>query len=155
MRKAFNVALATALVHLYPPKHHQRALRILDDILKQDPNNADALVAHGYLLQHAEKWEQAETVFSRALELIPKNTPKCVRVAEESGWCLSRIKPEDGIHVLKEVLNDLEDDEYMLDRARCLWRIGKTCWDMGGEPQCFVFVMECLKANTLCCRLLP
>lgn len=121
-------------MHLYPPKHHQRAIRIVDDILRQDPNNVDALVAHGYLLQHAEKWEEAEVIFSKSAGLIPRDTPKCVRVMEESGWCLSRIKPEPGVHVLKEVLKDLASEERKLDRARCLWRIGKTCWDMGGGP---------------------
>lgn len=149
VRKAFNVALATALVHLYPPKHHQRAIRIVDDILRQDPNNVDALVAHGYLLQHAEKWEEAEVIFSKSAGLIPRDTPKCVRVMEESGWCLSRIKPESGVHVLKEVLKDLASEERKLDRARCLWRIGKTCWDMGDpfREEAYAHFIQSLKCD--------
>src|SRR5579863_5485593 len=44
VRKAFNVTLATSLVHLYPPKHHTRALRILGDVLSEDPNNVNCLM---------------------------------------------------------------------------------------------------------------
>ncbi|KAF9222633.1 superkiller protein 3 [Gyrodon lividus] len=133
VRKAFNVGLATALVHLYPPKHHARALRLLDDILNLDPNNVDALIGRGYVLQHAEKWEQAEVLFAKAVSLVPAGAEKGVRAKEESAWCLSRARVKEGVRALKDVLNDLEGGEHDMDRARCLWRIGKCCWDMGAE----------------------
>lgn len=132
MQKAFNVALASALVHLYSPKHHPRALRLLDEVLKFDPNNVDALIGRGYVLQHAGKWEEAESFFTQATSLIPPGTTKSVRAKEESAWCLSKVQIEKGLQALKEVLNDLQGDECDMDRARCLWRVGKCCWEMGG-----------------------
>ncbi|KAF9245024.1 superkiller protein 3 [Melanogaster broomeanus] len=108
VRKAFQVGLATALVHLYPPKHHARALRLLDDVLNLDPNNVDALIGRGYILQHARKWEEAEVLFAKAVSLVPVGAEKSVRAKEESAWCLSRSRVEHGVQELKDVLNDLE-----------------------------------------------
>ncbi|KAI6044690.1 superkiller protein 3 [Pisolithus marmoratus] len=132
VRKAFNVALATALVHSYPLKHHQRAGQLLDDVLKQDPGHVDALLAYGYILQRAKRWEEAGSVFSKAIERLPPGVPKCVRAREERAWCLSRIRIIEGVQALRDVLKDLESGEFKLDRARCLWRIGRACWDLGG-----------------------
>ncbi|KAF8557962.1 superkiller protein 3 [Imleria badia] len=131
VRKAFDVALATALVHLYPPKHHPRAIRLLDDVLRFDPVNVDALIGRGYVLQHTGKWEEAEALFTKATSLTPPGTQKSVRAKEESAWCLSKIQVGKGVQALKEVLNDLQGDEHDMDRARCLWRIGQGCWEMG------------------------
>ncbi|KAI6026361.1 superkiller protein 3 [Pisolithus microcarpus] len=133
VRKAFHVALATALVHSYPPKHHQRARQLLDDVLKQDPDHVDALLAYGYILQSAEKWEEAEGVFSKVATRLPPDTMKCVRAREECAWCLSRIRIAEGVKALRDVLRDLEGGEFQIDRARCLWRIGRACWDLGGS----------------------
>lgn len=133
VRKAFHVALATALVHSYPPKHHQRARQLLDDVLKQDPDHVDALLAYGYILQSAEKWEEAEGVFSKVATRLPPDTMKCVRAREERAWCLSRIRIAEGVKALRDVLKDLEGGEFQIDRARCLWRIGRACWDLGGS----------------------
>jgi superkiller protein 3 len=55
VKKAFNVALATSLVHLYPPKHHTRALRILDEVLSEDPNNVE--LPYGSWLRLTARWE--------------------------------------------------------------------------------------------------
>lgn len=126
------MALASALVHLYPPKHHPRALRLLDDVLKFDPDNVDALIGRGYILQYIWKWGEAERLFTKATSLVPLGTQKMVRAKEESAWCLSKIQVVKGVHALKEVLDDLQGDEHDMDRARCLWRIGQGCWEMGG-----------------------
>ncbi|KIK27908.1 hypothetical protein PISMIDRAFT_27774 [Pisolithus microcarpus 441] len=122
VRKAFHVALATALVHSYPPKHHQRARQLLDDVLKQDPDHVDALLAYGYILQSAEKWEEAEGVFSKVATRLPPDTMKCVRAREECAWCLSRIRIAEGVKALRDVLRDLEGGEFQIDRARCSFR---------------------------------
>ena len=66
MRKAFKVVLALALVHLFPPKHHARSLRILDDVLNEDPNNVPCLMGRGHVLQYRGKWTEAETMFTHA-----------------------------------------------------------------------------------------
>lgn len=133
VRKAFHIALATALVHSYPPKHHQRARLLLDDVLTQDPDHVDALLAYGYILQSAEKWEEAEVVFSKVTTRLPPATRKFVRAREERAWCLSRIRTAEGMQALRDVLKDLEGGEFQFDRARCLWRVGRACWDLGGS----------------------
>ncbi|KAF8135619.1 hypothetical protein EV363DRAFT_1321133 [Boletus edulis] len=149
VRKAFNVALASAFVHLYPPKHHPRALRLLDDILKFDPNNVDGLIGRGYVLQYTGKWEEAEALFTKATSLVPSGTQKSVRAKEESAWCLSKIQVENGVQALKEVLIDLQGDEHDMDRARCLWRIGQGCWEMGGDfrEEAFSHFVNSLKCD--------
>lgn len=143
------MALASALVHLYPPKHHPRALRLLDEVLKFDPDNVDALIGRGYVLQHSRKWEEAEGLFTKATSLIPPGTPKSVRVKEESAWCLSKIQIEKGVQALKDVLNDLQGDEHDMDRARCLWRVGKCCWEMGGWSTLSVYSRFFLISNAV------
>ncbi|KAG6334505.1 hypothetical protein ID866_4588 [Astraeus odoratus] len=147
--KAFNVVLATALVHLYPPKHHPRALGILDDVLKQDPDNVDALIARGYVMQFAEKWDEATMIFCKAAELIPVDTPKRARAREEGAWCLSRTSLEDGLCTLKEILSDLDGEWFEPDKARCLWRIGKCFWDMGDgfREEAYTYFIQSLKCD--------
>lgn len=91
------------------------------------------MIARGFILQHDKQWDDAEKVFAKAAKLLVMGTQKEVRIREERAWCVSRIRMEDGVEALKSVLKDLEGEESKLDRARCLWRTGKTCWDMGGE----------------------
>src|SRR6266403_5195215 len=87
VRKAFNVALATSLVHLYPPTHHTRALRILEDVLSEDPNNVNCLMGRGYILQRAGKWAEAASCFSRVPDGHPEETRDSIRAQEEHAWC--------------------------------------------------------------------
>ncbi|KAG9316442.1 superkiller protein 3 [Chiua virens] len=149
VQKAFNVGLATALVHLYPPKHHPRALRLLDDVLRFDPNDVDGLIGRGYVLQYTGRWEEAEGLFTKATSLLSPGTPKSIRAKEEGAWCLSKVQITQGVQALKEVLNDLQGEEYGMDRARCLWRIGKCCWDMGVEfrEEAFSHFINSLKCD--------
>ncbi|KAG8213777.1 superkiller protein 3 [Butyriboletus roseoflavus] len=149
VRKAFNVGLASALVHLHPPKHHPRALRLVAEVLKFDPNNVDALIGRGYVLQYTGKWEEAEGLFTKATLLVPPGTQKSVRAKEESAWCLSKIQIGKGVEALKEVLNDLQGDEHEMDRARCLWRIGQCCWEMGVDfrEEAFSHFIDSLKCD--------
>lgn len=133
VRKAFNIILATSFVHLFPPKHHPRALYFLNDVLKQDPTNVDGLIGKGYVFQYAEKWEDAEKLFSQAAKQLPEDTDKGLQAKEERAWCLSRMHVDAGADALKEVFETLKDiEDRDLDKARCLWRIGRCYWDLGG-----------------------
>lgn len=134
-KKALDITLATSLVHFFPPKHHTRALRILDDVLSQDPDNISALMGRGYILQHAGKWQEADSMFMHVMELLPDDPNDGVRAKEEHGWCLARtVKLAEAIEELSstlEMLRELEDREE--DKARCHWRLGKAHWELGGK----------------------
>ena len=134
MKKAFNVVLATCLVHLYPPKHHQRALRLLNEILDQDPDNVRCLMGRAYTLQHAGKWREAQTIFDRVAVLLPDDLDEGIRAQEESAWCVMQSHDPEGaatsLQKVLEILDSLEGRET--DQARCWWRLGQCYWSMGG-----------------------
>ncbi|KAG1851354.1 hypothetical protein F4604DRAFT_2045887 [Suillus subluteus] len=122
VRKAFYIVLATSFVHLFPSKHHPRALYFLNDVLRQDPTDVDGLMGKAYVLQYAEKWEEAEKLFAQAGKQLPDDImDKGVGAKEENA--------------LKEVFETLKDieDRGDIDKARRLWRIGRCYWDLGGE----------------------
>ncbi|KAG1761965.1 superkiller protein 3 [Suillus occidentalis] len=151
VRKAFHIILATSFVHLFPPKHHPRALYFLNDILKQDPTNVDGLMGKGYVFQHAEKWEEAEVLFAQAANQLPDDDmDKGVEAKEEGAWCLSRMHADAGVDALKEVFETLKNiEDRDIDKARCLWRIGRCYWDLGGESRedAFKYFITSLKHN--------
>ncbi|KAG1742187.1 superkiller protein 3 [Suillus lakei] len=150
VRKAFHVILATSFVHLFPPKHHPRALYFLNDVLKQDPTNVDGLMGKGYVFQHAEKWEEAELLFAQAARQLPNDMDKGLEAKEESAWCLSRMQVDAGADALGEVFETLKDiEDRDIDKARCLWRIGRCYWDLGGESreEAFKSFIASLKHN--------
>ncbi|KAG2113725.1 superkiller protein 3 [Suillus discolor] len=150
VRKAFHIILATSFVHLFPPKHHPRALYFLNDVLKQDPTNVDGLMGKGYVFRYAEKWEEAEVLFAQAAEQLPDDIDKGVEAKEESAWCLSRMHADAGVDALKEVFETLKDiEDRDTDKARCLWRIGRCYWDLGGESreEAFKYFITSLKHN--------
>jgi superkiller protein 3 len=135
VRKALNAFLATSLVHLFPPKHHARALRIIDEILAEDPNHVACLLGRAYILQHSGKWSDAGNLFAKVIELLPEDLNDGLRAKEEHAWCQCQAHDtESGVIALRnvqDVLAELQDRET--DRARCLWRLGKCYWDMDGE----------------------
>jgi len=135
VRKAFKVALATSLVHLYPPKHHTRALRILEDVLSEDPNNVNCLMGRGYVLQRAGKWLEAASCFSRVSDGHPEETRDCIRAQEEHAWCQVQLNRIDvAITELGTVIELLENEENSDEsKSRSWWRLGRAYWEMGGE----------------------
>ncbi|OAX37205.1 superkiller protein 3 [Rhizopogon vinicolor AM-OR11-026] len=150
VRKAFNIILGTSFVHLFPPKHHPRALYFLNDVLKQDPTNVDGLMGKGYVFQYAEKWEDAEKLFSQAAKQVSEDMDKGLQAEEERAWCLSRMHVDAGADALKEVFETLKDiEDRDLDKGRCLWRIGRCYWDLGGESreEAFKYFITSLKHN--------
>lgn len=135
VRKAFNVALATSLVHLYPPKYHTRALRILEDVLSEDPHNVNCLMGRGHVLQRAGKWLEAASCFSRVSDSHTEETRDSIRAQEEHAWCEVQLKHFDGavaeLRTVIELLENEEDNDE--DKSRTWWRLGRAYWEMGGE----------------------
>ena len=143
--KALNVTLATSLIHLFPPKHHGRALRIVDDILSQDSNNVQALVGRGYILQQKDRWDEAASSFSRVLQLLPDDDNTAIRAREEHAWCQIQLSQMDaGLLDLRVVIEQLSDSEGKEeDKARCWWRIGQGYWKLGGSIPDRYNVVQC------------
>lgn len=135
VRISFNVALSTSLVHLYPPKHHTRAARILEDVLTQDPNNVDCLMGRGFVFQYAGKWPEAASCFSRVCDILPEERRERLRAQEEQAWCEVQLNHFDkAIAELRGViglLDNKEDDDE--DKSRSYWRLGRAYWEMGGK----------------------
>uniref|UniRef100_D8QCZ7 Superkiller protein 3 n=1 Tax=Schizophyllum commune (strain H4-8 / FGSC 9210) TaxID=578458 RepID=D8QCZ7_SCHCM len=150
-RMGFNVVLATSLVHLFPPKHHARALPILDDVLSQDPLNVPALMGRAYVLEAAQNWNEAAECLNKVVSILPDDLDDGLRAKEELAWCRSQqgdlAGAVEALSEVKETLNGLEGRE--LDQARCLWRIGKCYWDMGGDDRekCYPNFIQALKKN--------
>ncbi len=135
VRRAFNVILATSLVHFFPPKHHTRALRLTDDVLSEDPVNIRCLMGRGYILQFSKRWGDARAIFSQVAHLLLEDMEDGLRAQEESAWCLAQSHdPETALRALEGVLNLLEPLEGRdADKARCWWRAGRCHWDIGGN----------------------
>jgi superkiller protein 3 len=135
VEKRFNIVLATSLVHFFPPKHHLRALSIIEEILDQEPDNISGLMGRGYILEYMSKWDEAGSLFAQVTQLIPEDLENGLSAKEENAWCHFQTQDiESCVTGLKNVLDVLDNlDDRDLDKARCLWRIGKCHWEMGGE----------------------
>ncbi|KZT27982.1 TPR-like protein [Neolentinus lepideus HHB14362 ss-1] len=133
--KALNIILAMSLVHLFPPKHHARAIPILDDVLSQDPNNVACLMGRGYVLQNAGKWAEATDFFKRAVTCATRDPDTHVRAMEECAWCGIQLGSlAEASTSLREVLDLLESMKNKeVDKARCWWRLGRCLWEMGDD----------------------
>ncbi|KAI0305418.1 TPR-like protein [Multifurca ochricompacta] len=152
VRKVFNVALATSLVHLYPPKHHTRALRILEEVLSQDPSNVDCLMGRGYVFQRAGRWREAASCFSRVSDVLPEETRGRLRAQEEHAWCEVQMNNLDkAISKLRAVIESLEyEEDSDEDKSRSWWRLGKAHWEMGADhrEEAFQFFIISLKHSS-------
>lgn len=133
--KAFNIVLATSLVHWFPPKNHIRALRIIDDIFVEDPDCVSALMGRGFILQYAKRWEEAADFFSKVVKLQPEDFDQPSRAREERAWCLAMCgRLQESADELREVIDALENVEgHEEDKARCWWKLGRCYWQMGGK----------------------
>ncbi|EKM54043.1 uncharacterized protein PHACADRAFT_145635 [Phanerochaete carnosa HHB-10118-sp] len=132
VKLAFNVLLANALVHFFPPKHHVRARHIIDEVLSEDSENIRSLMDYGYILQYSKKWGEASEAFNKVVELLPEDLDDGLRAKEELAWSKAQVAdPDSGVQELKvvlEVLDNLEGREY--DQARCWWRLGQCYWKL-------------------------
>lgn len=143
VRKAFNMTLATGLVHLFPPKHHARAIRILDDVLEIEPNNASCLMGRGYVLQAARKWNEASELFLKVADQLPDDVDVGLVAKEEHAWCLvEKEVPELDIAIkeLQSILDQVEAlDGYEQRKARLWWRLGQCYWRLEGTKVLHLF----------------
>ena len=121
-------------IHHFPPKHHTRALDILDQVLSEDPDNVPGLMSRGYVMQHAKKWEEGSGLFHRAAELRPDDLQDGLRAREEEAWCKVKAHdPDTGEKSLVAIVELLDAEEGReADKARCWWRLGKSRWELGG-----------------------
>ncbi|KAI0674837.1 TPR-like protein [Trametes maxima] len=135
VKKAFDVTLATALVHLFPPKNHARALRILDEVLAEDPNMIRALMNRGFVLQYAKRWDDAAHLFGRVIKLEPEDLDQVYRAKEELAWCNVMLgQLQTAANELRQVIDALEELEGREeDKARSWWRLGRCHWEMGDD----------------------
>ncbi|CAK5265358.1 unnamed protein product [Mycena citricolor] len=151
-RLGFNVTLATSLVHLFPPKHHSRALSLLDQILRQAPTNTAGLMGRAFVLQQQQHWAEAAEVFAQAIASLAESSPMRIRAREEEAWCQTRAgNLDEGITVLKSVLTVLDTgDGAEADSARCLWRLGASYWDLGENhiEDAYRHFIQSLKRNS-------
>ncbi|KAK0207900.1 superkiller protein 3 [Desarmillaria ectypa] len=149
----FKVILATSLVHLFPPKHHTRALSIIDDVLSTSPNNISCLMGRAYILEQANKWEDAGDLFSRVHEMLPDDVDNGLRAKEEHAWCRSRLGDFDfAVAALKEVLETMDTlNDHVEESARCLWRLGSCHWDMNGDKreEAYKYFITALKRDSM------
>ena len=131
------MSLATGLVHLFPPKHHVRAIRILDDVLSVDPDNVHALMGRGYVFEAARKWNDAAELFLRVVNQLPEDLDVGLVAKEEYAWCLAEKEDcelDAALAELKTVLDQLGPlDGYEERKARLWWRLGQCFWRRGGK----------------------
>lgn len=146
-----DVLLGTALVHYYAPKHHPRALQLLNSVLKVEPDSVKCSIGRGYVFAGEQKWSEAQVEFEKVINLeeqargdaLPKEdlpagttwSPIEIEAREQQGWCLVKQgSSQQGKAILSDVaqmfdLSELRSEES----ARIWWRIGCADWDLGGE----------------------
>ena len=92
-------------------------------------------MARGYVLEAATKWAEASEFFARVVDLLPGDLDDGLRAREEQAWCQVQTGDDHrGVDSLQHVLQSLNDlDDRDTDQARCLWRLGKCHWELGGE----------------------
>ncbi|KLO19533.1 TPR-like protein [Schizopora paradoxa] len=132
-QKAFNVIIGTALVHLYPPRHHARAIRILDDVLSIDPTNKLALMGRGLIMQAAKRWKDAASLFLQVYNRAEESDTLKDGALEEHAWCILHDGEADAaITELQQVRDNLDDvDGNGEAKARIWWRLGECFWRSG------------------------
>ncbi|KAF5389426.1 hypothetical protein D9757_004371 [Collybiopsis confluens] len=132
VRVGYQAILASSLVHFYPPKHHARALKIVDQILAVSPENIAAVMGRGYILETSENWEEAAETFGNVYNTLGQEHGEGLRAKEEYAWCISRTgKVQAGIDSLQAVLEIMSGlDGHNHDHARCFWRLGKCLWSL-------------------------
>lgn len=135
-RKGLSIYVATALVDLFPPKHHLRAARILDDVLDGDPDNIPCLMGRAAVYQYSRNWKKAEELFARVEALkCPEDMDDGLEAREQKVWCMIQAgQVDDGIAELRIVINILDAlRRKEVRKARAWWRLGQSVWDKGGK----------------------
>jgi superkiller protein 3 len=92
-------------------------------------------MGRGYILQRANKYADARTLFTRVAELLPDDTVVGIRAKEEEAWCRVLLnkaaEAEDSLTELAVALDHLEERNE--DQARCWYRLGRCLWELGSK----------------------
>ena len=130
---AFQENVATGLVHHFPPKHHQRALGIIESVLAKEPKNVPCLLAHAYILRYSRKYAEGKLLFARVAQLVNKEDDHILylEAQEEVAWCDSlSTNYHDACKGLRRIIEELDPvDENAERKARVWWRLGQTLWN--------------------------
>ncbi|EIW82901.1 TPR-like protein, partial [Coniophora puteana RWD-64-598 SS2] len=151
-RQSLEECLSWALVHLHPPRHHPRAIHLVEAALAQNAQRSRSLITKGYIMQNASRWQEAADLASRKARVIQDNT---LLAEEEYSWCVSRLEGRivEGLAGLQSVKATLEglhekDSSHAEDIARCVWRIGECNWANGDAEAAYASFIACLKSAT-------
>lgn len=115
-------------------------------------------MSRGYVHEYANQWEEARDVFAKVVEITSGMESQDqmhdygLRAREEFAWCDVQLgELEKGEEGLKAVIDSIGDgaEGREEDKARCLWRLGKAHWEMGGKYLSLV----CFQAILLIIRL--
>ncbi|KAG8934379.1 Superkiller protein 3 [Tulasnella sp. 417] len=147
-QRAFNICIATALVYLFPPKHHLRAAGLLDDVLLADPDNVRCLMARAMVYQYAQNWKSAESIYQRVQAIVgSEDVEDGLEAREQAAWCAIQdgraAETADEMRQVIDVLDGLDGKEYQ--QARAWWRLGKAYWDIADPvraSKCFQKAFE-------------
>lgn len=141
IRADLDTVLGVALVPHYPPKHHARAARILETVLKIHPTNNEARFARAQIYETAGQWSDARQHFEKIVQNGGSEKER-LDSKEEVGWCLANEgKLEEGRDILEEVIEvrdtktEKEKEAEARERGRTWWRLGSTEWMIGGKSR--------------------
>lgn len=108
-------------------------------------------MSQGFVLQARKDWQGAKVSFDKVVSTDP-SSHQALRASEESAWCESRLGQYDSaISYFQSVLHRLEEgEEREFEMARCLWRLGQTYWDCGGDQreQAYAHFIRALKKDS-------
>jgi superkiller protein 3 len=129
-----ETTLAISLVHFNPPIHHIRALRLLDSLLANSPNDYRCLLAKGHIFSLDGRFEAGCDLFTRVFDAPPNDTENNndenmrLEARVERVWCLGNIdgRTQEALQEMHEVAAMLDEDPAV-DRsvkAKNWWRYG-------------------------------
>lgn len=118
-RQTLESHLAIALVHLEPPVHHLRALRLLNSLIASSERpDTSLIVAKAHVLQSSEKWQQAIEGWSAVLDSRPSEEIHNEALAERS-WCQFNNGDLDSARQgFEQVLKSLEARKVLRDQQQ-------------------------------------
>lgn len=142
-RAALDVTLGSALVHFFAPKHHPRAMQLLNGVIKQNPKATACLMGKGYIFLGEGRFTEAREQFEAALEIerskrIVADQAMSILELEATecvGWSMIKeSRLQEGRSKLLEVVDVLDKDESRnQDSARVWTRIGHAEWEMQSQ----------------------
>lgn len=108
-------------------------------VLKQDPANADALNALGYMLADKnQRLEEAKQLITQALEIRPNDS----YILDSMGWVLYRL--QDYENALKYLQRALEQDQ---DAAEIAAHLGEVLWKTGEQEKALAVWQEAIQKD--------